>query len=354
MADEARQIQSSSYGTLERSLERTIEQASRCASTASLRALVHEARRLRSIVATWHAIAPPEATHEEMLFRVFQLSSAVSTAIESPRASLASIPEAELQQAPAESPSTATSTIRKVPGAEPRKLHVVPAAEPPRGAARPLVTPIPAPMTAPIDPLLAVACAPYSPQAAAFRAVRHRLVAAGDPKIVGVTSAEKGEGKTICAINLAVACLESVRGRVLLLECNLRAPRFASLLRFEPPASLVTQLAAHLDDPRSPWLVSEVLPRLDVMAVDPRGTHAPLLDPVAFAFGVELLADSGYDRVIIDAAPVLGGVEASVVADSVDGMLLVARTMHTKRGLLREAAARLAPTPVLGVVVIDG
>jgi len=56
--------------------------------------------------------------------------------------------------------------------------------------------------------------APDSQAAAAFRVLRHRLVRNGEPKVMLVTSPNVGEGKTTCALNLALALCEAGRARV--------------------------------------------------------------------------------------------------------------------------------------------
>src|SRR5262249_53895520 len=70
----------SSFGSLERTLDRTIDALSQ-ATAPQARALLIEARRLRSVVANWRSIPPPADVHDEMLDRVLQLSTAVGTAL---------------------------------------------------------------------------------------------------------------------------------------------------------------------------------------------------------------------------------------------------------------------------------
>ena len=73
-----------------------------------------------------------------------------------------------------------------------------------------------------------------SARARSYRLLRHRLLSASDPRIVAVTSARAGDGKTTCALNLALAIAEDVMTRVLLLEANLQRPCLGRLLGFEP------------------------------------------------------------------------------------------------------------------------
>src|SRR5215471_14436766 len=75
---------------------------------------------------------------------------------------------------------------------------------------------------------------PDSSRAATYRVLRHRLSQLGDPRVILVTSAQAGEGKTVCAANLAIALGECGRARVLLVEGNLRMPSLGELFGFVP------------------------------------------------------------------------------------------------------------------------
>src|SRR5262245_22729935 len=57
----------------------------------------------------------------------------------------------------------------------------------------------------PLDPRLTMLLGPGSPQAEAYRLLEHRLNAKTAPRVIAVTSAERGAGKTTCAANLALA-----------------------------------------------------------------------------------------------------------------------------------------------------
>src|SRR5262249_15229547 len=120
---------------------------------------------------------------------------------------------------------------------------------------------------------------PDSACAASFRVMRHRLQERGNPRTVAVTSASKKEGKTTCAVNLALALGECGRARVLLVEANLRAPSLAPLFGFMPPECFSIQLSRHRDKPEGVWSVVEVnSPSLHVLAVSPVAGARPLVD----------------------------------------------------------------------------
>jgi Mrp family chromosome partitioning ATPase len=204
-----------------------------------------------------------------------------------------------------------------------------------------------------VDPLLVVLTDAYSPRADAYRTLRRKLAGLPAIRVLGVASAEPGEGKTTFAVNLALSLRESTRSRVLVVEANLRAPRIGQLLGFDTPECFIDQLQRHAEDPRAPWVVAEPLPKLHVMAVDPRATHEPLLDPVTFAAGMERIKQAGYEYVVVDSPPVLGNLDCNVISDAVDAMILTALPMKSHRRQMRKAVEQLEPAPILGVVVLE-
>ena len=204
-----------------------------------------------------------------------------------------------------------------------------------------------------IDPHIVLLSDAYSDRADAYRALRRKLASSGNPQVIAVTSPDPGEGKTTCALNLALAMRETSRGKVLLIEANGRSPALAKLLGFEPPECFCDQLTQRKEDPRRPWVAVEVMVKLHVMAVDPTIKRAPQLDPIAFSNGMERLKRAGYEYIVIDTPPVLGSYEVNMIADNVDGVLFTAITMKSKRSHLRKAMEQIMPAPVLGVMVLD-
>jgi Mrp family chromosome partitioning ATPase len=205
----------------------------------------------------------------------------------------------------------------------------------------------------PVNPLLVTLVDAYSPSTDAYRALRRKLTSSGDPRVIGITSAEPGEGKTVLTLNFALVLRETARGRVLVVEANLRSPSMAKMLGFEPPECFIEQLTRRLDDPRLPWVAAEPMPKLHVMAIDTQVKHEPLLNPVAFASGMDRLKQAGYDYILVDSPPVLGGMDVNVIADAMDGMIFAALPMISKRRRMRKAVEQLEPAPILGVVVLE-
>lgn len=419
---------------LERMLDRTIAHLT-SSPPGEARALLIEARRLRSVVANWRSIPPPAEMRDEMVDRVRELGAAVGTAIDldrprgpsSPRdgdgddvysldfephlyslepqtsaqrqpipqpprvasfapplddeiplphvpigrrQSISDAPPAPIASPRVVAPAAPTMPAVKAPtarelsprAAEPERRATASAPSPPGSdpaedrdlaAPRAPVTVEAVTLGAAIPPPLVLLTAPNSAPADALRALRRKLASSGDPRVIGVTSARAGEGKTTFAINLALTLRESARGRVLLIEANHRAPGLARMLGITPSACFLQQIAARAEDPRAPWIAAEPMAKLHVMALDPRVKHEPRLDPVAFGSGMERLKQAGYEYIIVDAPAVLGSVDCNVISDSVDGMILTSLTMRSLRREMRKAVEQIAPATILGVVVME-
>jgi Mrp family chromosome partitioning ATPase len=211
------------------------------------------------------------------------------------------------------------------------------------------------PDDAPIDPRLVLVAEPDSERAASFRVLRHHLLDAGRPQVVAVSSPRAGDGKTTCAINLALALAECGRAKVLLVETHVRHPQLASLFRFVPPWCFAEQLAAHRHQPMLPWGLVDI-PQLwlHVAAINPRIEQSQLLDAPAFAIAMERLRLGGYDHIVIDCPPVVGSADVNLIQDAADGTVLVVRGKRTTARDLRGAIEQLSPARVLGTVLVEG
>jgi Mrp family chromosome partitioning ATPase len=204
------------------------------------------------------------------------------------------------------------------------------------------------------DPRLALLFDADSAAAASFRVLRQRITERGT-RMIAVTSARAGEGKTTVAINLALALAECGRARVLLLEVNLRSPEIARVFGFRPPVCFGEQLEFHRQWPQQPWVaVESPNPFLHLCAVMPDAPARPILDAPALDTCLGQLRDAGYEHVILDTPSVLGSADVNLVAEGVDGLILCARTRRSTTRSLRQAADQLGRQKLLGTVLLDG
>lgn len=206
----------------------------------------------------------------------------------------------------------------------------------------------------PLDPRLVLLHAPESERAAAFRVLRHHLLARAQPQVVIVSSPRPGDGKTGVAVNLALALAECGRAKVLLAEAHARRPELATVFRCAPPWCFAAQLAAHRQRPTLPWSLLDLRDHgLHLAAIDPRRAQGPLLDAAAVAIAIDRLRQAGYHHIVIDAPPVLGSAEVNLMADAADVVLCVARARVTTTRDLRRALDQLGADKVCGSVLVS-
>ncbi len=210
-----------------------------------------------------------------------------------------------------------------------------------------------APLPRSIDPRLLMLSAPDSPAAASFRVLRHRLGERKGVKVLLVASPRAGEGKTLCAVNLALALGEAGRARVLLLEANYRCPSLARLLGFRPLLCVSEQLELHRTRPMQPWVVVEsVAPWLHVAAVEPDTETRPLLDGPALKLGIEKLRRAGYDYIVIDSPAILGSADVNLIEEAADGILMTMWAGKSSARALRKAVEQIGSSKLVGIALL--
>jgi Mrp family chromosome partitioning ATPase len=182
--------------------------------------------------------------------------------------------------------------------------------------------------------------------------LKHRLFANSDPRVIAITSASPGEGKTTCAVNLALSLADETMARVLLVEANLKRPSLGTVFGYEPSESFVGRMAEYRDA-TPPYSVAAIIgTRLQVAAL-PRNVPADArLVRLLLSVAVHVLREL-FDYVVIDAASVLESADADVVTECADGVVVTVRASQSKKSTLRRAVEQLRPARVLGTVLLD-
>ena len=203
-----------------------------------------------------------------------------------------------------------------------------------------------------IDPRLVLLLEPYSQRSASFRTLRDNLLAKNAPRIIAVTSPSEHEGKTTCAINLALALGERPSTRVLLLEGNFYAPELAKIFHVDNSTPFAPEM-------NLPWLlpyrVAEVAHGFHVAAiVQEPGEPPPVFNGRWYDMVMGHLADADYDHLVIDAPALDGSSPVMQVVGIAEGTLLTIRSGNTTARTLRKAAEQIPRGRALGVTLIEG
>jgi len=187
-----------------------------------------------------------------------------------------------------------------------------------------------------------------------FRSLRTRIDSISQERpirSIAMTSARKGEGKTIAAVNFALVTAMSVGRRVLLVDCDMREPQVHRTLGLRPETGLAEVLTdqASLDDAiiKVDGINLEVLP---VRALPPN--PAELLASPKMRQVMEELARN-YDTVVLDSPSTLGLPDAKSISELSDGLLFVVRADQTPEEDVEGALDVLDRRRVLGLVLND-
>lgn len=178
-----------------------------------------------------------------------------------------------------------------------------------------------------------------------------------DPRVVIVTSAVAGEGKTTVAIGLARAAA-SAGQTVILVEADFKRPAFRRELGVGADALGLTDVLARGIDPGS--VLSSPIPELPSLLVMSSGPHpsssAALLRSAETGRLLEQLAADA-DLVVLDAPPLLPVADTLALLDhpQLDVCLIVGRAAFTKRKEAQYTRQRLEGHALTGVgLVVNG
>ncbi len=204
-----------------------------------------------------------------------------------------------------------------------------------------------------VDSSISVHHRPKSRLAESYRAVRAAIffgTRGQTHRVLQVTSANSGDGKTTLCANLASAIAMSGK-KVLLVDCDLRRPRVHKLFGCNLDAGVSSVVRDGMDIPDA--VQTTLVPNLDVMTVGPRVDNpAELLLSPQFSEMVLQLREK-YDFVMMDTPPILIVTDPAAVAAHVDGVILVVRNTKRSRPQTRRVRETLdlIGARVLGVVV---
>jgi capsular exopolysaccharide synthesis family protein len=169
-----------------------------------------------------------------------------------------------------------------------------------------------------------------------------------DIKVLMITSASPGEGKTLTATNLALTLSESYRRKVLLIDADLRRPSLHHMFGVPNVLGLSDALKGEADRKLS---VIQVSPNLTVL---PAGR--PDSDPMGGLTSDRMRrivqeAAARFDWVIIDTPPVGFLSDANLLVAMVDAALFVVRAGKSPYRLVQRALDAVGRTRILGVVL---
>ena len=234
--------------------------------------------------------------------------------------------------------------------------EAVPAAPPAQSAAP---APVRRPVGAAVIDRVALAERGFIvPEAAAtglaeeFRLIKRRLLAGMERlgalseekrRSVLISSAQPKEGKTFCAVNLALSLAGEREHDVLLVDGDFSKPDIPEILGLDPGPGLVDALADAHADPEA-FVVRTDVPGLSVLAAGRRQNNVPELLASGRTREVlaRLIAANSRRIILFDSPPALMASPATVLAGLVGQALVVVRADQTTEADLRETIGVLS------------
>lgn len=165
-------------------------------------------------------------------------------------------------------------------------------------------------------------------------------------KVIVVTSAVAGEGKSSVSANLAVAQAQCGQ-KVLLIDGDLRRPTQHILWELANTWGLTGILEQEIA-----WgdTLNKIMPNLDIITSGEIPKHPISLLNSSMMKALIISAADRYDCIIIDAPPVVGLADSKILGKLADGLLFVVRPGVANYGSVEAAKELLQDFNVLGVI----
>jgi succinoglycan biosynthesis transport protein ExoP len=175
------------------------------------------------------------------------------------------------------------------------------------------------------------------------------------PRVIMVTSAFRGEGKTTMVSNLGIGIGE-INQRILLIDADMRKPRLHQIFELSNSWGLSDLLKERSMLRATPV---EALARPTKVAgvwVLPSGPGAVSISNLLYSNRMAELLErlrNDFDMILIDTPPMLSIADARILGRLADAAVLVIRAGHTSRSDGQRAKERLIEDgiPVLGVIL---
>ncbi|MBX3629472.1 MAG: XrtA-associated tyrosine autokinase [Nitrosomonas sp.] len=154
--------------------------------------------------------------------------------------------------------------------------------------------------------------------------------------LVMITSALAGEGKSFCAVNLALSIASEMDHRVLLIDADVARPTIPSILGFQNKIGLMDILIEDSIDVVD-VLMKTSIEKLSLISSGSTHPHATeLLASQTMLMLLDELAQRYNDRIVIfDSPPVLLTSEARVLAERMGQIVLVVEAEQTTQQTLK-------------------
>lgn len=202
---------------------------------------------------------------------------------------------------------------------------------------------------------------PVTGLAEEFRLVKRQLLAAVQRRValpeekrrsVLITSAHSGDGKSFCALNMALSLAGERDTEVLLVEGDFARPDMLSTLGIESGPGLVDALDDPASDPED-FVIRTDIDGLSILPAGARANNVPELLGSERTREVlaRLVAANPRRIILLDSPPALAASPAAVLAGHVGHVLVVVRADLTTEADLRETVELLSACDQVSLIL---
>jgi capsular exopolysaccharide synthesis family protein len=204
-----------------------------------------------------------------------------------------------------------------------------------------------------VDRRVVTLTAPASSAAEQYRSLYYRLERMRELrplKVVGVTSAMPGEGKTVTTVNLALAAARAnMERRILLIDADLRRGQVADMLGVRGRPGLSELLSGECE-------VRELVRRFHATRMALITAGATPEEPTQVLASTRMkqflkMVREHFDEIYMDLPPTLPFADSTILGHQTDGLLMVVRANVTPARAVNQAVEQLGGAPILGCVL---
>ena len=170
-------------------------------------------------------------------------------------------------------------------------------------------------------------------------------------RLIMVTSARPGEGKTFTALNLAMAFASERSVKALLVDVDTQHSTMPEILGIDGKKGIVDVLAGNLE--LSEVLIQTNIPNLMILPAGRGGPHVPelLSSPEMGALLDELTQRLPDHYLVIDTPPCMASSDAAALAPLVGQIVFVVEANNTQQGEIEAALSTLSTCPRISLLL---
>ncbi len=199
---------------------------------------------------------------------------------------------------------------------------------------------------------------PNSPIVEQYRILKAQLfqfVKKTRNRIFLITSAVRGEGKTLTSVNLSISLAWGLQDKVFLIDGDLRKPHISKMFNIVKNTKGLSEYLTSEEKNFRNFVSATPLENFDIITSGaiPRNP-TELLESEKMVYLINELKKHENLYVIIDSPPLISVSDPVILSSLVDGIIVVIRAFNTPKKLISEAINKIEDKKkILGIVLND-